>query len=236
MINHLNPSNFPGNEIHPSVVITGDVQMGTKNQILPYTILNGPLTLGDNNLIGPHVVVGSPAGDTRNPRYDSTNCPIEIGSNNIIREFCSIQKPSYKDITKIGSDCYLMQGIHLGHDSIIEDNCVITSLVAVGGLAHLFQGANCAQGSSVHQKAIVGHFAIVGMSAPLVKNLRPFCRYIPGKPISVNEYAIKKFGFDTIAEDIRQYVLNKRAPQSPQLQKMVQQYENLHRQSNRSEY
>lgn len=236
MTSQVNHSNFLGNDIHPTVVITGDVRMGTKNQILPYTVLNGPLTIGDNNIIGPQVVVGSPAGDTRNPRYDSTNQPIEIGHNNIIREFCSIQKPSYKAITKIGSDCYLMQGIHLGHDSIIEDKCVITSLVAVGGLVHMFEGSNCAQGSSIHQKAIIGHYAIVGMSAPLVKNLRPFCRYIPGKPISVNEYAIKKFGFDSIAEDIRNYVLNKKAPQSGPLQKMVWQYEALHTQSGRLEY
>ena len=61
------------NEIHPTVIITGEVKFGTGNKILPNTIIIGPTEIGDNNIIGPNVVIGSPGQDTRNPRYDSTN-------------------------------------------------------------------------------------------------------------------------------------------------------------------
>ena len=80
------------NEIHSTVVIEGDVRLGKNNKILPYSVLIGPLVIGDNNIIGPHAVIGSPGQDTRNPRYDTSNCKIEIGNDNIIREFTACFK------------------------------------------------------------------------------------------------------------------------------------------------
>ena len=79
------------NQIHPTAIVDNRVKLGKNNQILPYTILTGPLEVGDNNIIGPHVVIGSPGQDTRNPRYDSSDCLIRIGSNHIIREFSAVQ-------------------------------------------------------------------------------------------------------------------------------------------------
>ena len=109
------------NNIDPTVVIRGKVEMGTGNEILPYSVLIGPLTIGDNNYIGPHVTIGTPGEDTRNPRYDSSECRIEIGSDNIIREYTAIQKPGYRDVTRLGNKCFLMNGTHVAHDVIVED-------------------------------------------------------------------------------------------------------------------
>lgn len=213
------------NQIHPTAIISGDVKLGQNNQILPYTCLFGPLELGDDNIIGPNVVIGTPGQDTRNPRYDSSNCRIKIGSRNIIREFTAIQKPCYEDITLIGDDVYLMQSVHVPHDALIEDKVVITPMVALAGITRILEGANLAMGATISQYCVVGQYSIVATGAAVLKNVKPFSRYIPGKANSVNEYAIDKFGFSAYHDEICAYVLEDIPPASPDLVRLVGHFE-----------
>lgn len=224
------------NEIHPTVIIQGDVQLGKNNKILPYTILSGPLKIGDGNIIGPHVVIGSPGQDTRQPRYDSSQKRIQIGNNNIIREFTAVQKPAYQELTSIGNDVFLMQSVHVPHDAILEDKVSVTPMVVIGGLVRLMKGCNIGLGATIHQYSVIGQYSIVGMGSAVLKNVKPFSRYIPGKPISVNQYAIDKFGFEKNADEIYQYVLEGKQPQSESILSLVENYSRHHVESKRSQY
>ena len=78
------------NNIHPTAIIGPEVVLGDGNDIGPYTVIYGPTDIGNGNLIGPHVTIGTPGQDTRNPRYDSSQCRIRIGNDNIIREHYTI--------------------------------------------------------------------------------------------------------------------------------------------------
>ncbi len=209
------------NKIHPTAIIDERVELGDGNEIGPYSIIYGPTKLGNGNWVGPHVTIGTPGQDTRNPRYDSTNSRIEIGDNNIIREYTAIQKPCYTDITKIGNNVFLMQSVHVPHDAILEDDVVITPMVVLAGVANILRGANLGIGCAVHQYCVVGQYSIVGMGAALTKNLKPFSRFVPGKPVSVNYYAIDKFGFGDCREEIEAYVMHGILPVSPALLEIV---------------
>jgi len=224
------------NIIHPTAIIHGEVEIGEGNEIGPYSVLYGPLKIGSGNWIGPHVTIGTPGQDTRNPRYDSSQSYIEIGSENIIREYTAIQKPCYRDITRIGNRVFLMQSVHIPHDAIIQDDVVITPMVVMGGIVRILVGANLAVGCSVHQYSIIGHYSIVAMGAALTKNLRPFSKYVPGREISVNEYAVKKYGFSDVSDQISAYLLEGVRPTDMRLLKIVNEFENLSAESGRYVY
>lgn len=224
------------NEIHPTALVDSRVKLGDRNIILPYTIINGPVELGDDNIIGPHVVIGSPGQDTKNPRYDSSDCMIKIGSRNIIREFTAIQKPCYENITIIADDVYIMSTVHIPHDSHILSNVVITPMCVLGGISRILDGANLGMGASIHQYSIIGQYSIVATGATVVKNVKPFSRYIPGKEISVNEYAIKKFGFTEYRDEIYEYVISNKKPTSATICTIVEFFEELHDHSKRDLY
>lgn len=224
------------NIIHPTAIIHGEVEIGEGNEIGPYSVLYGPLKIGSGNWIGPHVTIGTPGQDTRNPRYDSSQSCIEIGSENIIREYTAIQKPCYRDITKIGNRVFLMQSVHVPHDAIIQDDVVITPMVVMGGIVRVLAGANLAVGCSVHQYSIIGHYSIVAMGAALTKNLRPFSKYVPGREISVNEYAVKKYGFSDVSDQISAYLLEGARPTDMRLLKIVNEFETLSAESGRYVY
>lgn len=213
------------NNIHPTSIIEGDVKIGKNNVIHPYCVIIGPVDIGDNNIIGPHTIIGSPGADTRTPRYDTSNKRIIIGNNNIIREFTAIQKPCYEDLTILGNDIYIMQGVHVAHDLQIANKVVITASVALGGLVRLMEGANLALGCSVNQYTVIGHYSIVASGAFIAKNLRPFSKFIPGKPLSVNDYALNKYGLNDYREEIVEYVINGKRPVSTKIESIVEEYE-----------
>jgi UDP-N-acetylglucosamine acyltransferase len=224
------------NKIHPTCIIDENVELGEGNEILPYTIIKGPTKIGNNNIIGPFVVIGSPGEDTKNPRYDSTKSKIEIGNNNIIREHVAIQKPCINDITKIGSNVFLMHSVHVPHDAILHDNVVVTPLVVIGGITNLLKGANIGISSSIHQNTVVGHYSMVGMGSTLTKNVKPFTIYVRDRKPKVNIYALKKFNLMNYEEEITEYVINDIYPKDEFLLSIIEEFEILHQKSNRKIY
>ena len=224
------------NQIHPSCIIDERVELGDNNQILPNVVIIGPTKIGDNNIIGPNVVIGSPGQDTRNPRYDSSNCYIEIGNNNIIREFTAIQKPCYRDITKLGNDVFLMQSVHIPHDAILHDGVVVTPMCVFAGITTFLKYANIGMGVSVHQYTVVGHYSIIAMGSALLKNVRPFTQYVPGKKPKVNKYMIEKYGYQEYIDEISAYVLEGVLPVNDTILKYAEEFERLHAESKRPLY
>ncbi len=224
------------NDIHSTVIIEGDVKIGKNNRILPYTIIYGPIEIGDDNIIGPHVVIGTPGQDTRNPRYDSSDCFIKIGNRNIIREFTAIQKPCYENVTFIGDDVFLMQGVHIPHDAHIYNNVVITPMCVLAGITKILDGSNIGIGATINQRCVLGHYSFVAANAAVTKNIKPFSRYIPNKPISVNEYAIHKYGFEKKYEDIHNFVIKNIIPKDKELLRIIDEFYFLHEKSNLSMY
>lgn len=224
------------NKIHDTVIIEGDVEIGENNTILPYSYLKGPLKIGDNNWIGPNVVIGTPGEDTKKPHYDSSKMLIKIGSNNIIREHVAIQKPCYEDLTVIGNNVFLMHGVHVPHDAVLNDNVTIAPNAVVGGITKILRGANIGMGAALHQYSIIGHYSIVATNSAAVKNVKPFSRFIPGKSLSVNTYAIKKFGFEDFLDEITNYVLKDKNPESYEIKSIVDEFYKLHEESGRTLY
>jgi UDP-N-acetylglucosamine acyltransferase len=224
------------NDIHNTAIIGDNVELGMGNVILPNSIIYGPTIIGNNNIIGPNTVIGMPGQDTRSPRYDSSECKIKIGNNNIIREFTSIQKPCYNEITELGDDIYLMQGVHIPHDAIIESGVVITPMCVLAGITTVQKNANIGMGATVNQYCVIGQYSIVATGAAVMKNVKPFSRYIPNKPISVNTYAIEKFGFTEYLSEITAYVIENSRPESDVIRRIIDSFNSVHEKSKKGLY
>lgn len=224
------------NIIHETAIVDARVELGENNYIGPYSVIIGPTIIGSGNWIGPHVTIGTPGQDTRNPRYDSSNSRIEIGNDCIIREYTAIQKPCYRDVTKLMDRVFLMQSVHVPHDAILYEDVVVTPMVVMGGIVSILPGANLAVGCSVHQYSVIGDYSIAAMGSAITKNIKPFSKYVPGRPLSVNNYAVKKYGFEKYSDEIEGYVLHDMTPQDPNLFKIIERYRLMSEESGRFSY
>lgn len=166
------------NQIHPTAIIDPSVQLGSDNKIGPYAVISGDTTIGDGNWIGPHVVIGTPAQMRNGPHpitwaNDLSSASIRIGNGNIFREFVTVH-PGTITTTNIANDCYFMTQAHVPHDAQIEDAVTLSNSVQIGGHTIVQKGANIGLGSVVHQRSLIGSYAMIGMGSVVTKAILPF--------------------------------------------------------------
>lgn len=92
---------------------------------------------------------------------------VEIGENCFILEHNVLQP-----FTRIGNNVIMWSGNHLGHQSVVCDNCFISSHCVIAGFceigANSYLGINCSIGDNVK----VGRDNYIGMGAIIVKNTK----------------------------------------------------------------
>jgi sugar O-acyltransferase (sialic acid O-acetyltransferase NeuD family) len=101
---------------------------------------------------------------------------VEIGENVFVFEENVLQ---YK--VRIGNNVILWSGNHIGHQTIIEDNCFISSHVVISGFCKI--GANSFLGvnSSFNDEITFAKDCVTGNGTIIVKNTEPGGIYV-GSP------------------------------------------------------
>jgi len=165
------------------------------NRIHPTAVINWEkVKLGHGNYIGAYACIGMDAMTYS----QESNGLIEIGDNNIIREFTTIHLPTNQsEITFIGNDNYFMCYAHISHDCKIENKITIAVGVVFNGHFRVMTGAYLGTSVAVHQYQTIGSYSIVGMKSTVTKRseILPGGKYAgsPAKHIGINDIALNKF-------------------------------------------
>ncbi len=195
----ISMSIHPTARIHPSAVLTGDVEVGEGTEIGALCYIEGPARIGRDNKIYPHCVIGT---DCEHASLEPSG-PILIGDSNVIRELTVVQRGSGERPTEIGNDCYLMDHIHVAHDCLVGDGVTIAPNTVLAGHVRILEGATVGVGTGFHQHSTVGAFAMIGMGAVVTKDVPPFC-VVTGSPagfLRFNSHRGDELGVD-FATDI----------------------------------
>jgi UDP-N-acetylglucosamine acyltransferase len=160
-------------EIGPFSIIGPDVTIGEKTIVQSNVVIEGEVTIGCGNLIGHGAIIGVPPQDVSFSADRRTK--VEIGDDNIIREYCTIHRGSADgSATTIGDKNFLMAGAHLGHNCAIGNNVIIANNCLLGGYVRVDDGAFLGGGSTFHQFMHVGRLVMVQGSSAFGKDLPPF--------------------------------------------------------------
>jgi UDP-N-acetylglucosamine acyltransferase len=160
-------------EIGPHSLIGPEVTIGDGCQIGSHAVIEGAVRLGTNNHVGHGAVIGSPPQDLA---FEPTRkSGIEIGNDNVIREYCSIHRGTANDSsTRIGNSNFLMVGAHVGHNCTIGDKVIIANNCLLGGYVSVGDGAFLGGGCVFHQFIRVGRLAIAQGASAFSKDIPPF--------------------------------------------------------------
>ncbi len=162
-----------GVEIAANCFISKDATIGDGTQIAHGACIYGNTTIGKNNKIFSYAVLGSIPQDLK---FDGEDVELIIGDNNTIREF-TLFNPGTKGgggKTVVGSNNLFMGYVHLGHDVIVKNNCILANAVAVAGHVEIGERAVIGGVSAIHQFVHIGDYAMVGGASALSQDLPPY--------------------------------------------------------------
>jgi UDP-N-acetylglucosamine acyltransferase len=190
----------PGAELHPTVrvgayaVIGERVTIGPETVIGHHAVLDGWTEIGARNRIFPGAAIGLEPQDLK---YDGSVSLVKIGDDNYIREFVTINRPTFAgEVTSLGNGNLLMAYAHVGHNCEIEDQVIIANSVALSGHVRIESKARISGVLGVHQFVHIGRLAMVGGMSRINRDVPPFM-IVEGNPArvrSLNLVGLKRAG------------------------------------------
>ena len=159
--------------IGPYSVIGPNVEIGDGTVIQSHVNITGNTKIGANNKIYPFASIGN---DPQDLKFKGEKTLLEIGDNNKIREYVTINPGTDGGggKTKVGNNCLFMVSSHIAHDCIVGDNVILANNVPLGGHAHVDDNAIIGGNSAVQQFTRVGKFAMIGGMCGVVRDVIPY--------------------------------------------------------------
>ena len=164
-----------GNEVRvgPFCYVGPEVQISDRVELISNVHIEGNVKVGKGTKIFPFASIGTPPQDLK---YKGEANSLEIGENNVIREYVTIN-PGTKGggaKTIIGNNCLLMISSHVAHDCHIGNNVVIANNVPLGGHVTIEDSVVIGGNSAVQQFTRIGRLAMIGGMTGVLKDVIPF--------------------------------------------------------------
>lgn len=205
--------------IHPTAIIHPDARLAADVEVGPWTVIGPDVEIGEGSVIASHVVVKGPTRigkhnriyqfstvgeDTPDLKYKGEPTRLVIGDHNIIREGVTIHRGTVQDRseTTIGDHNLLMAYVHIGHDSVIGNHCILVNNTALAGHVHIGDWAILSGFTLVHQFCKIGAHSFSGMGTAIGKDV-PAYVMVNGSPAeakNINVEGLRRRGFSK--EDI----------------------------------
>jgi UDP-N-acetylglucosamine acyltransferase len=163
----------PNVKIGPYSIIGANVQIGEGSEIQSHVSIVGNTIIGNNNKIYPFASIGN---DPQDLKFDGEETKLEIGDNNKIREYVTINPGTIGGggLTKIGNNCLFMVSSHIAHDCLVGNNVILANNVPLGGHAEIQDNVIIGGNSAVQQFTRVGRSAMIGGMCGVVRDIIPY--------------------------------------------------------------
>ncbi len=198
-LSYIDPKAVIGDncEIGPFCFIDKNVVIGDNNVLMnSVTVLYGA-RIGSGNVIFPGAVISAVPQDLKFKGEETT---AEIGDNNKIRENVTINRgTAAKGLTRVGSGNLLMEGVHVAHDAVVGNNCIIGNSTKLAGETIIDDQAIISAGVLMHQFCRVGSLAMVGGGTRFSQNIPPYttCAREPAAYCGLNLIGLRRHGFSS---------------------------------------
>lgn len=178
-----------GVQVGPWSYIGDNVEIGENTIIGPHVVIKGPIKIGKNNKFFQFSSIGETSQDKKN---SGDNTIVEIGDNNTIREYVTINQGTVGGggKTKIGNNNWIMANVHIAHDCIIGNNSVFANYSALAGHVTIGDYVTISGYSAIHQFCYVGSYSFIAKASYITKDVLPF--------IMVNGYSPEASGLNVV--------------------------------------
>jgi UDP-N-acetylglucosamine acyltransferase len=163
-----------GASIGPYCTIGAGVEIGRGTELRSHVVVNGPTRIGADNRIYQFCSIGDDPQDKK--FHGETDSRLEIGSGNVIREYCSINRGTGAGggVTRLGNDNWVMAYVHIAHDCDVGNGTVLANNATLAGHVTIEDHAILGGFTGVHQYCRVGAHSFAAISSVIVKDVPPY--------------------------------------------------------------
>ena len=187
--------------IGPFVTIEADVEIGEGTEIQSGAVILNGSRIGKNCRIHSGAVIG---GLPQDLKFRGEETTAEVGDNNTIRENVTINRgTAAKGRTVVGSNNLLMEGMHVAHDVLIGNGCIIGNATKLAGEVVVDDFAIISAAVLVHQFCHIGSYVMVGGGTRTGQDVPPYCMAArdPVAYCGLNLVGLRRRGFSREAID-----------------------------------
>ncbi len=117
---------------------------------------------------------------------------VKIGENTFIFENNTLQY-----YVEIGNNVILWSGNHVGHRTVIEDDCWLTSHIVISGFCHIGPGCFIGVNATLGDNVTLAKDIVLGAGALTVKNLSEAGQVYVGSPAHLlGKTSYQQFGIE----------------------------------------
>ncbi len=184
-------------QIGPGAVIGPQVRIGPDTVVGPYTVIEGHTRIGARNQIFQFASLGAAPQDLK---YRGEPSRLEIGDDNKIREFATIHRGTEGGgmVTRIGNGVLVMNYVHIAHDCIIGDHCILANSTELAGHCVLEDWVVAAGLCGVHQFTRVGEHAMLAAGSKVAQDVPPYAMVQGDRArlVGINMIGLERRQFD----------------------------------------
>lgn len=183
-------------EVGAYSVIGPHVKIDAGTRIGSHVAINGPTTIGKDNQIYQFSSLGEAPQDKK---YKGEPTLLEIGDNNTIREFCTLNRGTVQDkgTTRIGNDNWIMAYVHIAHDCQVGNHTIFANNSSLAGHVDVYDYAILGGFTLIHQFCKIGSHVITAVGTVVFKDIPPYVTAAgyDAKPHGINAEGLKRRGF-----------------------------------------
>lgn len=158
--------------IGPFVTIEKDVVIGEGTVIMSNATIMDGARIGKNCRIFPNAVI---SGIPQDLKFKGEITTAEIGDNTTIRESVTVNRgTASKGKTVVGENCLIMAYCHVGHDSFLGNNIIISNSTSIAGEVIIDDYATISAGVLVHQFSHIGAHTMIQGGSKVSKDIPPY--------------------------------------------------------------
>lgn len=181
-------------------VIGAQVQIGAGTRVEAHVVIEGNTSIGERNHIYSFNALGTAPQDKK---YAHEPTCLEIGDDNVIREFCTFNRGTVQDtgITRLGHRNWMMAYVHLAHDCVVGNDTIFANNAQIAGHVHVEDFAILGGFTAVHQFCRIGAHSMTAMGTVLLQDLPPYVTAAgnPAQPHGINREGLRRRGFSDAA-------------------------------------
>jgi UDP-N-acetylglucosamine acyltransferase len=199
--------------IEPFVSIDRDVEIGEGTRIGSSTTILAGTRIGKNCNIFPGAVIGAIPQDLK---FRGEYSIVEIGDNNTIREFVTINRgTAARGKTTVGNNCLIMAYAHIAHDCMVGNNVILVNNTQLAGEVVVDDWAIIGGMTAIHQFCHIGPHVMISGGSLVRKDVPPFIKAgrEPLSYVGINSIGLRRRNYsnEKIREiqDIYRYIYQK---------------------------